>query len=157
MAELKNLQNLAVDTPYVGVERSSNVNSMRHGVEEYEAQYDPNNDFAIFGVGDQTRGGVQTMKEKMNLADGVKEADDSSSSDEDSSRVNRKDSKLSTQVQTGLHPSSRGSKGMSSNEEFRSGSAGSSNFDSNSKMIGVENVDNELPEDKEIHSDNEEE
>jgi hypothetical protein len=46
---------------------------------------------------------------------------------------------------------------MSSNEEFRSGSAGSSNFDSNSKMIGVENVDNELPEDKEIHSDNEEE
>jgi hypothetical protein len=71
---------------------------MRHGVEEYEAQYDPNNDFAIFGVGDQTRGGVQTMKEKMNLADGVKEADDSSSSDEDSSRVKRKDSKLSTQV-----------------------------------------------------------
>jgi hypothetical protein len=27
-------------------------------VDEYEVQYDPNNDFAIFGVGDPTRGGV---------------------------------------------------------------------------------------------------
>lgn len=36
---------------------------------EYEQQYDPNNDFAIFGIGDKSRGGLQNMKEKMNLAD----------------------------------------------------------------------------------------
>jgi hypothetical protein len=36
------------------------------------------------------------MKEKMNLADGVKEADDSSSDSDDSGNVQRKDSKLST-------------------------------------------------------------
>lgn len=41
---------------------------------EYEAQYDPNNDFAIFGVGDHTNGGLQTMKEKMNLADNKEES-----------------------------------------------------------------------------------
>lgn len=37
----------------------------------YQTQYDPSNDFAVFGIGDQTRGGVQSMKEKMNLADAV--------------------------------------------------------------------------------------
>jgi len=37
----------------------------------YQSQYDPSNDFAVFGVGDPTRGGVQSMKEKMNLADVV--------------------------------------------------------------------------------------
>jgi len=25
---------------------------------EYENQYDPNNDFAIFGIGDHTKGGL---------------------------------------------------------------------------------------------------
>lgn len=39
--------------------------------EYYQAQYDPSNDFAVFGIGDQTRGGVQSMKEKMNLADAI--------------------------------------------------------------------------------------
>lgn len=58
---------------YDKVNRDSNVNtfevSMRGGLDEYSTQYDPNNDFAVFGVGDKTRGGVQSMKEKMNLAD----------------------------------------------------------------------------------------
>ena len=60
---------------YDKVNRDSNVNtfevSMRGGLDEYATQYDPNNDFAVFGVGDKTRGGVQSMKEKMNLADVV--------------------------------------------------------------------------------------
>jgi len=87
-------------------------------VDEYEVQYDPNNDFAIFGCGDPTRGGVQSMKEKMNQADDVKDSDSSS---DDSDNIQRKDSKLSTQVQTNnQHPSSRGS------GQFKSGSAGSS-------------------------------
>lgn len=58
------------------------------------------------------------MQEKMNLADGVKDSDDSSS-DESESGVQRKDSKLSTQVQTNEKPSSGGS------GEFRTGSSGS--------------------------------
>jgi len=88
----------------------------------------------------------------MNLADGVK-GEEYSSSDEDSDRVQRKDSDIrSTQVQTNnIHPSSRGSKNPS-HDEFRSGSAGSSSHDSNSKM-----VKNDLAEDKEFMSDVEEE
>jgi hypothetical protein len=46
--------------------------------EYYQAQYDPSNDFAVFGIGDQTRGGVQSMKEKMNLADVVDVVDEES-------------------------------------------------------------------------------
>ena len=38
-------------------------------MDEYENQYDPNNDFAIFNVGNQAMGGVQNLQEKMNLAD----------------------------------------------------------------------------------------
>jgi hypothetical protein len=49
---------------------SIEVNS-KGGMDLYGAQYDPNNDFAVFGVGDPTRGGIQSMKEKMNLADSV--------------------------------------------------------------------------------------
>jgi len=86
------------DKSYGEVNRSSNVHSQR-GAEEYEVQYDPNNDFAIFGIGDKTQGGIQNLKEKMNLADGVK-GEEYSSSDEDSDRVQRKDSDgvKSTQV-----------------------------------------------------------
>lgn len=40
--------------------------------ENYEEQYDANADFAVFGVGDKTKGGLQSLKEKMNLADGDK-------------------------------------------------------------------------------------
>jgi len=86
----------------------------------------------------------------MNLGDDVKDADDSSSDESESGGVQRKDSKLSTQVGTNVGgPSSRGS-----GNEFRSGSAGSNpqSHDSAQKMIN-----NALPEDKEIHSDNEEE
>lgn len=60
---------------YDGVARQSMVNSIevnsKGGMDLYGAQYDPNNDFAVFGVGDPTRGGIQSMKEKMNLADSV--------------------------------------------------------------------------------------
>lgn len=53
--------------------------SMRGGMDEYATQYDPNNDFAVFGVGDKTRGGVMSMKEKMNLADVVDEVQEEDS------------------------------------------------------------------------------
>jgi len=86
------------------------------GPEQYEQQYDPNNDFAIFGVGDKSRGGLQTMKEKMNLADHNSQQEDSSIEEDATSNYG------------GTH-------------------------DTGSKMV-TEDV---LPEDKEIHSDKEEE
>ena len=51
-------------------------------MEIFEDQYDPAQDFAIFGVGDKTKGGLQSLKEKMNLADGLNSKDDDSSEDE---------------------------------------------------------------------------
>jgi hypothetical protein len=52
---------------------------MKGGMDEYATQYDPNNDFAVFGVGDKTRGGVMSMQEKMNLADVVDEVQEEDS------------------------------------------------------------------------------
>ena len=48
---------------------------------QYEEQYDANADFRIFGVGDPTKGGVQSLQEKMNLADDV-QGDESSDEDD---------------------------------------------------------------------------
>lgn len=48
--------------------------------EIYEEQYDPNQEFRIFGIGDKTKGGVQSLQQKMNMADDVS-GDDSSESD----------------------------------------------------------------------------
>lgn len=39
------------------------------GLDEYIEQYDPNQDFAIFNVGNKAVGGTLTLKEKMNVAD----------------------------------------------------------------------------------------
>lgn len=78
---------------YEVVNRDSNVNSfnvsIKVGVEDYPAQYDPKNDYAIFGVGDKTRGGVQSMKEKMNLADVVdNEVDEVDEESDENSPIN---------------------------------------------------------------------
>lgn len=58
LAELKNMKITLGDDlkKYNQVQRQSNANSMADG--EYEVQYDPNNDFAIFGMGDPTTGGI---------------------------------------------------------------------------------------------------
>lgn len=51
-------------------------------MEMYANQYDPNNDFAIFQVGNDAAGGVQSLKEKMNVADQVNSTPSSSESDQ---------------------------------------------------------------------------
>merc|ERR1719198_2292532 len=53
--------------------------------EIYEEQYDPNQEFRIFGIGDKTKGGVQSLQEKMNMADDVSGDDSSSSENENNS------------------------------------------------------------------------
>merc|ERR1719313_3214913 len=101
--------------------------SIKGGLDDYGVQYDPNNDFAMFGVGDPSRGGVQSMKEKMNLADAIDEVQDSS--DENSPRIANDDQ---TNSLTALPQ-------MSDAKQQQVPS-----FD--------DNVNN-LPEDQEIHSD----
>lgn len=66
-------------------------------LDQYQQQYDPNNDFAIFNVGNDAMGGVQTMQEKMNLADKV---DSSSDEDEAAPQQQQDKNKLSVPAQT---------------------------------------------------------
>lgn len=42
---------------------------MSNQVEEYEEQYNAAHDFAIFEVGDRTKGGHMTLAQKLNQAD----------------------------------------------------------------------------------------
>lgn len=56
---------------------------MEPSMELYEEQYDPNQEFRIFGIGDQTKGGVQSLQEKMNMADAVQSDDSSDTEKED--------------------------------------------------------------------------
>ena len=70
MVYLANLDNELDGNKYGSIPAHSIVLPPRP---EYEQQYDPNNDFAIFGIGDKSRGGLQTMNEKMNLADAASE------------------------------------------------------------------------------------
>lgn len=58
------------------------MNEQPSSGEVYEEQYDPNQEFRIFGIGDKTKGGIQTLQEKMNMADDV-ESDGSSDSDKE--------------------------------------------------------------------------
>lgn len=74
----------------------------------------------------------------MNLADDVKKGTEDSSSDEEDNSVQRKNSKLSTQVVTNLNQSSRGASAASSQDTAH-------------KLANNDNSDeNNLPEDKEI-------
>jgi len=82
------------------------------------------------------------MKEKMNLADDVDKENEDSSSEEDNS-VQRKNSKLSTQVVTNLNQSSRGESGASSQDTAH--------------KLNNNPSENNLPEDQEIISEQEEE
>ena len=75
---------------YDNVARDSMVNSIdvfqKGGNEIYATQYDPNKGFAVFGVGDPARGGIQSMKEQMNLADNVEDIIEDSDEDNNAAR-----------------------------------------------------------------------
>ena len=45
-------------------------------VKHLEMQYDANHDFAIFSCGDATKGGIQTLAEKMNMAEVIEEEEE---------------------------------------------------------------------------------
>ena len=59
------------------------MNALENELNEiYEEQYDPNQEFRIFGIGDKTKGGVQSLQEKMNMADDVSEMSSDSNEDD---------------------------------------------------------------------------
>ena len=108
---------------------------------QYEAQYDPNNDYAIFGIGDPTRGGIQDMKEKMNMAD-KQEQESSVESETSTDRQNTNAKELAPSL-TILE--SQGSNGLSL------GSTGGKNSEALKSTVDLPECNkNDLPEDKEI-------
>lgn len=116
------------------VAQSFDVN-IKIAPEDYGTQYDPNNDFAVFGVGDPTRGGVQSMKEKMNLADAVDEVQDSSD----------ETSPMNAEHQTNSQSNSHTALPQSSDAKQQS-------------VPSFDIVDeNDLPENQEIHSGSDDE
>lgn len=135
-ANVVNLGDAMKQNQYDKINRDSMVNtfdvSIKGGVEDYGTQYDPNNDFAVFSVGDPTRGGVQSLKEKMNLADAINEAEDSS---DETSPMNANDK---------------------TNSQSNSHSALPQMSDQKQNPVPSFDVNvNDLPEDQEIHSDKE--
>lgn len=95
----------------------------------YQQQYDANNDFKIFAVGDERQGGIQDMKEKMNMADKHGE-----SSEEDA---------VSATIRRGTPESSS-----------TMGARKVSTEDSSQKSL--KQISNDLPEDQEVISDHNE-
>jgi len=92
---------------------------------EYQDQYDPNQDFAIFGIGDKTKGGIQSMQEKMNMADGVSK--EGSSSYSGSGEVDDSDGRAPSREKNG--PESTGARG--SRDAARSGAGGNTQTEFN--------------------------
>lgn len=95
----------------------------------YEQQYDANNDFKIFGVGDVRQGGIQDMKSKMNMADKLNE-----------SSIDNED-QIIEQVRRGT-------------PESNSRSLGGPTQDSSQKSL-KQYEENSLPENQEVVSDHE--
>lgn len=122
---------------------------MPEDVIQYEPQYDPNNDFKIFGVGDQKTGGIQDMKEKMNMAD-AKEQDSSSESEIDTNRDANQPMGVKQYNQAQHMAKETVLEGSSSQEGLTVG--GSTGGKSSENLHN----NNDLPENKEIHSSSEE-
>jgi len=64
---------------------SIHSNTMDKMVVQYAPQYDANHDFAIFGTGDGAQGGIQTLQQKMNIADQTESTQDKQSSTQSNS------------------------------------------------------------------------
>jgi len=124
---------------YHGVNRDSVI---PEDMVQYEQQYDPNNDFRIFGVGDHTQGGIQDMKEKMNMADKIEE-ESSSESEFDSARQGE------NQKRKDFIPSVTQMESRTSKDGLSGGSTGGKSSEDLKK--------DQLPEDKEIQSSSEDE
>jgi hypothetical protein len=104
----------------------------------YQEQYDPNQDFAVFGMSDNTKGGIDSLKNKINQAE-VIEAE--SSNEEDNDPDHSTGEKISSVSPAG------------SATEFNKESYGNNSDDQ--PLSGQAQNNNNLPEDSEIVNDDE--
>lgn len=128
--------------------------------EIYEEQYDPNQEFRIFGIGDKTKGGVQSLQEKMNMADDVSGQSSDSDEEDDGKAAATKDAAqiISDQLAEMEKPQSRGRNQLAqSTESFSSKSALIDSQKTPMGSIGNSDNKNMLPEDNEIIDEEEEE
>lgn len=112
-------------------------------IPEYCDQYDPNQDFAIFQVGNGATGGVMNLQEKMNVADNV-----NNSSDEDDTAAPK-----STSVANKL---SLANSTNSSGEFIKSRPSSSGSSSNSQKRLTFDSLPpngQDLPEDREIISE----
>jgi len=93
----------------------------------YQQQYDANNDFKIFGLGQDRQGGIQDMKQKMNMADKLNE-----SSEQECATIRKGTPESNSTV----------------------GAKKASTEDSSQKSLNQ--IDNDLPEDQEVISHHDE-
>lgn len=89
----------------------------------YEEQYDPNQDFAIFGVSNNTKKGVDSLKDKVNKANVVESSEDEDSNPDHSTgeKISRSLSPANSATEfngTGdrfVNPPSSGNEGQDNN------------------------------------------
>merc|ERR1712127_326606 len=112
-------------------------------IPEYADQYDPNQDFAIFQVGNGATGGVMNMQEKMNVADNVND-----SSDEDDTAAPK-----STSVANKLSLANSTTSSGEFNKSRPSSSGSSSNSQKRLTFDSLQQNGQDLPEDREIISE----
>jgi hypothetical protein len=131
--------------------------------EIYEEQYDPNQEFRIFGIGDKTKGGVQSLQEKMNMADDVSDGASSDSNESDSGKAKQSTAKdaaqmISEQLAVIENPQSRENSVLDQSVASSSSKLGliDSQKTPNGSIYNSENK-NALPEDNEIIDEEEEE
>lgn len=129
--------------------------------EIYEEQYDPNQEFRIFGIGDQTKGGVQSLQEKMNMADDVSEpSSDSNDEAENVAPATVKDAAqiISEQLAVMENPQSRAGNALDRSVDSSASKLGliDSQKTPNGSIYNSE-PKNALPEDHEIIDEEEEE
>lgn len=127
------------------------INSQDLSGEIYEEQYDPNQEFRIFGIGDKTKGGVQSLQEKMNMADDV--SGDSSSEEEEEEQ----DKNASENLQVPNPQSQNDMSMMSSSQLFENQALMNTTSPLGSISNPSETKNNLLPEDNEIIDEEEEE
>lgn len=122
--------------------------SLESGVKmipEYADQYDPNQDFAIFQVGNGATGGVMNLQEKMNVADNLNESSEEEDVAAQSTSVANKASSLANSNQP--------------QAEFRSRPSSSNSSSNSEKRLTFDNfpMNQNLPEDQEVISELDEE
>lgn len=146
---------------------SNGSNEEDDRLEIFEEQYDANQEFRIFGIGDKTKGGVQSLQEKMNMADDVQDGDSSDSNEQSDDGYDKqataKDAAQMISEQLAVMENNPQSRDENHRLNHSAGSTSSkqgllaSNATPNGSVYNSEFKNIALPEDNEIIDEEEEE